>query len=199
MKKILFLFITLGVSTLLGACGPSQKEIDKQIDDKVNERMQQIENEQQQEKLRQEAQQRQQQELEQQRQQEEADRAQAQREVCLAFLKSMYNNVMGTLMNESWVKKHTTASCKRQLKNDYDYDGEGYATWMIGGWGDDIEMKFVDVKPDGNGNYYLATLKAEPSDYYNITGRRVIRLEVYLENGAPVINSYKWVSDIQFN
>ncbi len=35
--------------------------------------------------------------------------------------------------SEEWITAHCTAEMKQFLRNQYDYDGEGYATWLMEG------------------------------------------------------------------
>lgn len=58
---------------------------------------------------------------------------------------------------EGEVKKHCTPELAKRLKDNYDYDGEGYAIWDFRGkdWGpgDSDAHKVDNIKPLGNGNY----------------------------------------------
>ena len=48
----------------------------------------------------------------------------------IQFIKDFYTNyVFGTKNYIPAVKKHCTAKLQKQLKENYEYDGEGYAIW----------------------------------------------------------------------
>ncbi|MBR4802834.1 MAG: hypothetical protein IK041_08510 [Bacteroidales bacterium] len=78
------------------------------------------------------------------------------------FITNMYNNSL--YIEESFLKEHCTESFLKQLRDDYDYEGEGYANWDFrsesnDGFGDNKILKFE--KKDGR--YYY---EASDGGYY---------------------------------
>lgn len=50
----------------------------------------------------------------------------------IQFIKDFYASyVFGTKNYVPAVKKHCTAKLQKQLKDNYEYDGEGYAIWKL--------------------------------------------------------------------
>lgn len=95
------------------------------------------------------------------------------------------------------IYKHCSANMKQILRDEYDYDGEGWGSWLIGGWGAGEEILTTMTGITYDGQYYYATLRPEETDY-EIQGERVIRFEVSMVDGIPVINSCKWTRDFSY-
>lgn len=66
------------------------------------------------------------------------------------FIEDMYNNRL--YENYSFLKKHCTREMLNKLSDAYDYDGEGYATWLFrSGMQDGVNDKYriISIKEDG--------------------------------------------------
>lgn len=122
----------------------------------------------------------------------------AEQRKVISFLTALYKGNTGRIMDDDWVEEHTTASCQEKLIEDYDYDGDGYAVWMIGGWGagEDMATKFKGVEP-AFGDYYDVTIVPKPGQYAK--GKRVVRLLVVIEGGVVKIDDYEWVQDFEYD
>lgn len=126
----------------------------------------------------------------------------ADAEVIKKFLAAIYKQGgANDIFEDSWVHKHCTPKMQKILRDEYMYDGEpGWGSWLIGGWGagEDMETKFTGITYDGQ--YFYATLiPTGSSKDMGIKGKRVIRFEVNLVNGTPVINDCKWIKDFKYN
>ena len=121
-------------------------------------------------------------------------------EVIKKFLAAIYKNGgANDIFEDSWVHKHCTPRMQKKLRDEYMYDGEpGWGGWIIGGWeaGEDMETKFTDITYDGQ--YFYATLIPTGYSKEYAKGKRVIRFEVNLVNGTPVINDCKWIKDFKY-
>ena len=126
----------------------------------------------------------------------EADNQQI--EAIKQFLADIYTP-KGTseIFEESWINKHCSENMKQILRDEYDYDGEGWGSWLIGGWaaGEEIARTLTGITYDGQ--YYYATLTPEAG--YDIQGERIIRFEVAMVDDTPVINSCKWTQDFRYD
>lgn len=101
------------------------------------------------------------------------------------------------IFEDKWINKHCSANMKQILRDEYDYDGEGWGSWLIGGWGAGEEILTTMTGITYDGQYYYATLRPEETDY-EIQGERVIRFEVSMVDGTPVINSCKWTQNFSY-
>lgn len=115
------------------------------------------------------------------------------------FLKAIYTP-RGTseIFEDKWVYKHCTAKMQKKLRDEYDYDGEGWGSWIIGGWdaGEDIDTKLDGVTFDGT--YYYAALKpGKDAKNFGYRGKRVIRFTMLLEDGVPVIDDCSRVQNFR--
>lgn len=114
----------------------------------------------------------------------------------IEFINNIYTpNGLSEIFEEKWIKQHCTTQLQKDLRDQYDFDGEGYAMWILGGWGDgeDVSSKLKEAIFDGE--YYYATLVPTGEDVKRVKGERVIRLQVTMENGVPVISDIKWTKD----
>jgi len=118
-----------------------------------------------------------------------------------AFLKDIYTGGdIDKIFEDSWVKKHCTPEVEQMLIDEYEYDGGGYGSWIIGGWGagEDLDTEFKGITHDDK--YYYATIGVKPggfsADYAK--GERVIRFSINLVKGVPVIQSVEWIKDIEY-
>lgn len=123
----------------------------------------------------------------------------ADAEVIKKFLSSIYTpKGLNNIFEDTWVRKHCTPRMQKILRDAYDYEGVGWGSWLIGGWGDgeDIETKMTGITYDGQ--YFYANL--EPTGYSKqyAKGKRVIRFEVSLVDGTPVINDCDWTKDFKY-
>ena len=117
------------------------------------------------------------------------------------FLAGIYTTKGASeIFKDKWVNKHCSKNMKKILRDEYYYDGEGWGSWLIGGWGageEEIAKTMTGITYDGQ--YYYATLKPKASDYGpKIHGKRIIRFEVSMVNDTPVINSCKWTQDFSY-
>ena len=123
----------------------------------------------------------------------------ANKEMCISFVKSIYNG--NTSLDDSWVNRHCTSSCKSQLRKDYDYDGVGYAVWMIGGWDQDGNvgiLNSVDVVDLEKGLYNAVFYPDAEMKSFGMSGKKIIQLQVLIENGSPKLNHYDWKSEFKY-
>lgn len=80
--------------------------------------------------------------------------ATADDELIMNYIKEMYEKDL--YWEVEWLKKHCTPKLLKQLKDDYEYDGEGYAFWEFrsdsndGGGEDDRVVEVVKK----NGEFY---------------------------------------------
>ncbi len=80
--------------------------------------------------------------------------ATADDELIMNYIKEMYEKDL--YWKVEWLEKHCTPKLLQQLKNDYEYDGEGYAFWEFrsdsndGGGEDDRVVEVVKK----NGEFY---------------------------------------------
>ncbi len=80
--------------------------------------------------------------------------ATADDELIMNYIKEMYEKDL--YWEVEWLEKHCTPKLLQQLKNDYEYDGEGYAFWEFrsdsndGGGEDDRVVEVVKK----NGEFY---------------------------------------------
>lgn len=115
------------------------------------------------------------------------------------FLNSIYHgNGLSDIFEDEWVYQHCSPRMQKTLRNEYEYDGEGWGSWLIGGWaaGEDIETKMTGITYDGS--YYYATFKPTGESRGYVAGKRIIRFEVELIDGIPVINDCKWTRDFKY-
>ena len=124
----------------------------------------------------------------------------ADAEVIKKFLAAIYKpGGASEMFEDSWVHKHCTPRMQKILRDEYMYDGQGWGSWIIGGWeaGEDMETKCTGITYDGQ--YFYATLAPTGYSKGYAKGKRVIRLEVNLVNGTPVINDCKWTRNFKYN
>ena len=85
-----------------------------------------------------------------------ANTAEADKVIC-SFIEDMYNN--GLYENEDFLEKHCTEHLLQALREDYEYDGEGYAVWDFrtsaqdGKGSDNDTSKVISVEVLGDGWY----------------------------------------------
>lgn len=112
-----------------------------------------------------------------------------------AFIEEIYaENSAYDIFDEEWIHTHCTPGLQDYLQEMYDYDGEGYAMWEIGGWvaGEDLPTSLVSV--DYDGDFYYARLAPGNNDW-GISGIRTIRLGARLDGDNVVLTSVKWTTD----
>lgn len=116
------------------------------------------------------------------------------------FLSSIYTPDGATfIFEDNWIHKHCTQKMQQTLRDEYDYEGEGWGSWLIGGWaaGEEISTKVTDIKNEGS--YYFVTLEPTGESCEFFFGKRVIRFEVNVIDDIPVINDCKWVEDFDYS
>lgn len=115
-----------------------------------------------------------------------------------AFLKRIYTP-SGTraIFEDEWVMKHCSSRMQKMLRDEYDYEGEGWASWIIGGWGEgeDAETRVADINTDGRYFYVVLSPDGYSRDVYK--GKRTLRFDVSLVDGTPVIDDCKWTTDFE--
>ncbi len=124
----------------------------------------------------------------------------ADAEVIKKFLAAIYKpGGASKIFEDSWVRKHCTPKMQKILRDEYMYDGQGWGSWIIGGWeaGEETETKLTGITYDGQ--YFYATLVPTGYSKDYVKGKIVIRLEVNLVDGTPVINDCKWTRNFKYN
>lgn len=115
----------------------------------------------------------------------------------IEFLTSIYTSEVGLedIFSDEWVYLHCTKRMQKILRDKYDYDGEGWGSWIIGGWesGEDIETNVSSISFE-EGFYSVTFIPGDRSKDY-IIGKRQIRFSISLVNNIPVIDECQWVSD----
>lgn len=98
---------------------------------------------------------------------------------------------------DEWILKHCSQKMQKKLRDEYEYDGEGWASWIIGGWGagEDCPTKVTSITNEGN-KYFIEMV---PTDYCLEfeKGKRTICLTINLENNIPVIDECVWTTDFE--
>lgn len=91
----------------------------------------------------------------------QTDTLTADDEVIMNYIKEMYEKDL--YWEVEWLKKHCTPKLLQQLKNDYEYEGEGYAFWEFrsdsndGGGENDRVVEVVKK----NGEFYYEGLDGD--------------------------------------
>ena len=113
----------------------------------------------------------------------EADKA-----LVMDFLNELYVNKSFDIFADEWVHKYCSEKMQKKLHDEYDYDGEGWASWIIGGWGDglDLETEVTGITSEGN-NYFVTMVATGYSTDY-VKGEQVLRLTINVIDGVPVID-----------
>lgn len=108
------------------------------------------------------------------------------------------------IFEEAWITEHCTKKMQDKLIGAYDFDLEpgqvGYASWIIGGWGDGEDMSTALAEITSDRKYYYAHLV--PTDYSleYASGRRTIRFKVFVDaNGVVKIDDVEWISDFKYD
>lgn len=57
--------------------------------------------------------------------------SEAQKEQIIDFLTPIYGEDGPNIFEEKWLKENCTEKCMKYLADQYDYEGEGYAAWLI--------------------------------------------------------------------
>lgn len=116
--------------------------------------------------------------------------------VAIDLLNSIYEGG-ADIFNEEWIDANCTSDMKQALIDAYDYDGEGFGSWIIGGWeaGEDFTQKVSDIKND-NSDYFV-TLEPTQSDM-PLKGHRVIRFTMVYVDGQPKIDKCEWVENYEW-
>lgn len=116
--------------------------------------------------------------------------------VAIDLLYSIYEGG-ADIFNEEWIDANCTSDMKLALIDAYDYDGEGFGSWIIGGWeaGEDFTQKVSDIKND-NSDYFV-TLEPTQSDM-PLKGHRVIRFSMVYVDGQPKIDKCEWVENYEW-
>ena len=114
------------------------------------------------------------------------------------FLAEIYTPKGTTeIFEDKWINKHCSENMKQILRDEYDYDGEGWGSWIIGGWGAGEEHMTTMAGITYDGQYYYVTITPKASDN-DIQGERIIRFEVSMVDDTPVINSCQWTQDFSY-
>ncbi len=117
-------------------------------------------------------------------------------ESIIGFINHIYTpNGLSEIFEEKWIKKHCTSQLQKELRDHYDFEGDGYAMWELGGWGDGEDVSSELKEATFDGEYYYATLVPKGESVKHVKGERVIRLQVTMEGGVPVISDIKWTKD----
>lgn len=116
--------------------------------------------------------------------------------IAIGLLNSIYEGG-ADIFNEEWIDANCTPDMKQALIDAYDYEGEGFGSWIIGGWeaGEDIAQKVSSIQND-NSDYFV-TLEPTESDM-PIKGRRVIRFTMVYVDGQPKIDKCQWVENYEW-
>ncbi len=116
--------------------------------------------------------------------------------VALDLLNSIYEG-RADIFSEEWIDANCTSEMKQILIDAYDYDGEGFGSWIIGGWeaGEDIAQKVSAINNDKTD--YFVTLDPADSDL-PVKGHRVIRFSMVYVDGQPMIDKCVWVENYEW-
>lgn len=116
--------------------------------------------------------------------------------VALDLLNSIFEG-RADIFSEEWIDANCTSEMKQILIDAYDYDGEGFGSWIIGGWeaGEDIAQKVSAINNDNTD--YFVTLDPTDSDL-PVKGHRVIRFSMVYVDGQPMIDKCVWVEDYEW-
>lgn len=121
-------------------------------------------------------------------------------ELIMEFLNEIYNpqdKDSERIFEDEWVFKHCSKKMQQQLRDEFEYDGEGWASWIIGGWaaGEDCPIKMTSITNEGS-NYFIVV---EPTGYCLDfeKGKRTIRLTINVVDSVPVIDECKWTTDFE--
>lgn len=110
----------------------------------------------------------------------------------IEFLTPIYDGSTQDIYDEDWIKANCTKSCIKNLKDDYVYDGEGYATWMIEGYapGEDESPNMLEsitmVKHDGKqmAKVVLSRMGGERI--------RILYIGCIVDGEKVMIDDYEW-------
>ena len=124
--------------------------------------------------------------------QKEIDEALEGDPVIRDFITDMYEN---SKYNEyDFLEKHCTESLLKYLKDNYDYDGDGYAVWLFRTGGQDgkpgsenVRNKIVSITKDNQGWYHYKFIDAG--------WRGENKIKAYVENGKVMMDELKQVYD----
>lgn len=114
----------------------------------------------------------------------------------LEFVKSLFpnDNEMESISSDEFVGIHCTQACKQKLKDNYDFDGEGYAVWDLKGRipgeaeVDPVVKEASFVKKKGK-----QVVKAVIFfDFYEDPTTRTIYYDCFVKDGVVMINNYEW-------
>ena len=109
-----------------------------------------------------------------------------------AFIKSMYENQL--YYDKEFLEHHCTKRMLQHLRDEYDYDGEGYAIWLF-------RTSAQDGKPGAEGvidKVLSITKDSEGWYHYTFTDggwRGENKLKAHVENGEVMIDDLKSVYD----
>ena len=114
------------------------------------------------------------------------------------FLSDIYADGAEEIFQDAWVHKHCTARMQQKLRDEYDYDGEGWGSWLIGGWGagEDLQTKVQSITADYDYYYVTKVPTAESSAWAG--GKRVLRFKIEVKDGVPVIDDCEWTEDLKY-
>lgn len=102
------------------------------------------------------------------------------------FITNMYNE--GLYWEEDWLLAHCTPKMLQIMKDNYDYDGEGYAFWILRTSSNDSSGGSVLSVTTDDGQWF--NYRFTDGDYEGEN-----RLKCYIENGNVWIDDYESVYD----
>lgn len=115
---------------------------------------------------------------------------------------NLLNSIYGggaDIFDEEWIDANCTPDMKQTLIDAYDYDGEGFGSWIMGGWeaGEDFAQNVLDISNDGS-NYFVM-LEPNNQDFaVPVKGHRVICFTIVTVGGLPKIDKCEWVENYEW-
>lgn len=121
---------------------------------------------------------------------EEAKAAAAVDEAQKTMIDSFYSNLRN--IDENLCRRYGTSRLMSQLKADYEYDGGGYAVWMLAGacCQDPGSIKYMGAKKIGD-NLWQVALKDQQVNGIGCGQTTLINLTLVEEGGKWKIDKYK--------
>lgn len=115
--------------------------------------------------------------------------------VAIDLLNSIYSGE-ADIFSEEWIDASCTSEMKQTLIDAYDYEGEGFGSWIMGGWegGEDIPQAMSAIRNE-NSDYFVTLEPTDPD--MNIKGHRVIRFTLVFVDGKPKIDKCVWVENYE--
>lgn len=118
--------------------------------------------------------------------------------IVLNLLNSIYGGG-ADIFDEEWIDANCTPDMKQTLIDAYDYDGDGFGSWIMGGWeaGEDFAQKVLEIRNDGS--TYFVTLEPKNLGFIvPVKGHRVIRFKIVTADGLPKIDRCEWVENYEW-